>query len=688
MELVSQGVFRVANVVWRPGHGGFAFTVVCKATFALTPGVSPLAAEQEPVALGDVYAGEAGALTVASDLVPTKRRPEVLLTGHAYAPEGQPVRSLVARLAVGEIVMSLHLVGDRLFAKDGRLGEPAEFARMPLGWERAAGAMGTSNPVGRSLDSAARTDMFGRVAAPNLLPPGTVLTSRRDSIAPVGFGPISPLWAPRAALLPRHLAGWDPARWHERPLPADLDPGYFNVAPPDQQRTLPFGEEAILLEGLNPRFARLSTQLERVDLTATIDHGAGPRPLELRCDTLSIDTDREIAMLVWRADVLMDRIDGAARVVVSTRAVAPKPPFTARRRDVAAEEITVVGGGFQLSSTALPFSSAASPPLPSAIPPAVAVDHSAPGSIGATSAPVAAKRKTVTLTMAPVVAAPVLPFAPSLVDGTPRHEAAPAASASVLPFKPSPTSEAGDGPATQRGPTPPELTPLQATGLPFAAGPCAPSTTPARAVVFSWAQSAEPRFPVAPLPVERAEQAPPDEPRHLEPQPGVVAGDRASEAGELDAPAPAEERAKEITFEAYPPERCGVIAARLSCDEAAAADILRAEGLDGAQWQRVHAHWLDRIRDDAQRSKKKLLADYDAAHVGALEAQRGAISVRDYAQLAEAAERSVVATALAARGLPDKAWPHIHRVWIGRMVKDVQLSKQIRSEITALRATG
>ena len=78
MDLVSQCALRVANVVWRPGHGGFAFTVVCKATFELRPDVSPLAAEQEPVALVDVYADEGGGLAVASDLVPVKKRPEVL----------------------------------------------------------------------------------------------------------------------------------------------------------------------------------------------------------------------------------------------------------------------------------------------------------------------------------------------------------------------------------------------------------------------------------------------------------------------------------------------------------------------------------------------------------------------------------------------------------------------------------
>src|ERR1041384_4155947 len=101
MDLVSQCALRVTNMVWRPGHGGFAFTVVCKATFDLQAGVSPLAEAQDPVTVADVPGGEGGGLALASDLVPFKKRPEVLVSGHAHAPDGVPdgvpVTALTAR---------------------------------------------------------------------------------------------------------------------------------------------------------------------------------------------------------------------------------------------------------------------------------------------------------------------------------------------------------------------------------------------------------------------------------------------------------------------------------------------------------------------------------------------------------------------------------------------------------------
>lgn len=318
MELISQCAIRVAKLVWQPGHGGFAYTVVCKATFELMPELSPLAAAQEAVVEADVYTGsQQASLAQASELVPFKKRPEVILTGHAHAPDGRPVTSLVARLVVGEIDKAVQVDGDRQFDADGWIGDPEPFVRMPLVWERAAGGPGTLNPAGIALNADARVDALGQVAAPNLVPPGLFLTSRKKVVPPVGLGPISPRWALRAAHLHRHAARWDPDRWNQVPLPADVDVAYFNAAPPDQQRAEPFGEERIYLENLHPRFARLSTRLAPVSPAATVDQGSGPEPLRMRCDTLIVDADRGLAMLVWRAHVLLDHPDRPGRVLVT-----------------------------------------------------------------------------------------------------------------------------------------------------------------------------------------------------------------------------------------------------------------------------------------------------------------------------------------------------------------------------------
>ena len=327
MDVISQCRLSVAKRAWRSGQGGFALTVVCKATFELKPDLSPLAATQEPVTAADAYAHAGrGSLVLASDLAPFKQWPEVLVLGHAYAPDGQAAASLVARIVVGPVDKSVQVDGDRYFDEDGWISDPEPFTRMPLSWERAAGGHGTLNPAGVALGADAQPDASGRVPAPNLLPPGLFLTSRRKAVPPVGLGPIAPRWPSRASFLHRHAAEWDPDHWSDWPLPADVDAAYFNAAPSDQQRQEPFAEESIYLENLHPRHPKLTTRLAAVTPAAIVEQGGPPQPLRLRCDTLVIDTDRGLAVLVWRAHLMLDRPDAPGRIVITGPGVPEARP--------------------------------------------------------------------------------------------------------------------------------------------------------------------------------------------------------------------------------------------------------------------------------------------------------------------------------------------------------------------------
>jgi hypothetical protein len=365
MQLFSQAKIPVAKVIWRPGHGGFAFTVVCKATFELRPDLSPFAHTQEPVTEADEWT-DTGSLGRSTDLLPFKKRPEVLVVGDAFAPEGRPVNSLVTRLVVGEINKSIVVVGDRYASADGRVGESAPFARMPLVWERAAGGQNTDNPVGRPFGLAARNVSPEWTLAPNLYPPGFEVPRPGISVAPVAYAPISPLWPSRLGCLNQHAVGWDPLRWHERPLPNDIDFAYMNAAPVDQQRTAPFADEVLYLENLHPVFARLSTRLPVVTPLAMVDQGTGPEPLKLRCDTLVIDTNRGLAMLVWRGHVVMDRPDRPGHVVVT----GPDMPELTTPPPVISDEIDetaiIVPARHRPAAVALPFAKPTTAPFPNA----------------------------------------------------------------------------------------------------------------------------------------------------------------------------------------------------------------------------------------------------------------------------------------------------------------------------------
>src|SRR5262245_42457416 len=139
MDVVCRGPFRASSFVWQPRPGAFAQAVVCKATFVLMPGESPLHVEPLDVFSADAHCegDPRRSLLCASDLAPLKKRCEVLITGHAHAPEGRAVPSLVTRVAFQEVDKTIRVVGDTHLSLDGKFSEPVPFSSMPLRWERA-----------------------------------------------------------------------------------------------------------------------------------------------------------------------------------------------------------------------------------------------------------------------------------------------------------------------------------------------------------------------------------------------------------------------------------------------------------------------------------------------------------------------------------------------------------------------
>ncbi|HVK68790.1 MAG TPA: DUF2169 domain-containing protein, partial [Polyangium sp.] len=309
MQILSVGPLRTGSIVWQKRAGGFVLTVVCKATYWLQPGEAVLSNEQEALNEADDHWDDDPnrSLRAASDLVPLKPRPEVTLVGYAYAPGQQPVRSLVARLIVGEVDKAIEVFCDRSFLPDGSLQEGTRFTRMRLTWERAGGGPGTNNPVGVRADV---RDGYGRRALPNLQPLGMYVSTADDFVPPVCFAPIATSWPSRADLVGR------------APPPAGVglegpSEAFFNAAPSDQLLTALRDNERIVLENLHPEHTRLVTNLPGVRPAIFVDRGQGAAQRQkVRADALWIDTDRGIATLTWRVQIPLARPDEPGRVIV------------------------------------------------------------------------------------------------------------------------------------------------------------------------------------------------------------------------------------------------------------------------------------------------------------------------------------------------------------------------------------
>jgi hypothetical protein len=359
MDVVSTCPLRVASIMWQRAAEAWTLAVVCKATFRLEPDMCRLVAPQEAPANDDGYWDDngTGSLRLPSDLVPFKAHTDVLLVGPTFAPQGQSVRSLLARFTVGTVDKVIEVWCDRSFGRDGRLLEGPPFARMPLRYERAAGGPGTSNPVGMRFD--APPDATGAVPVPNLQPPGIGVLRSGHTFAPIAFGPIAPDWPERVEELGRHAAGWSHRTWNERPLHRDLA-AYFNTAPRDQLMDAIEPDELIVLENLHPEHPRLETRLPGVRPRARMsDCGRAGEEVRLTGDTLYIDTDRRLVTVVWRGRVPLLHAGEAGHVVVSMEGPATGdlgPGSEGRRRRAAETEF----GGREVGP-ALPFGPAKSP---------------------------------------------------------------------------------------------------------------------------------------------------------------------------------------------------------------------------------------------------------------------------------------------------------------------------------------
>jgi hypothetical protein len=301
LEVVPLCPFEAGALLWEPEPGHSSLTVLVKGTFALAPGELAVAPAQDPLAEERHLEDSAlASLHWPGDFAPVKRKVDVTLVGHAYAPGGRPVEELSAQLTVGDLVKAVRVTGDRLWTAALTPSAPQPFTRLPLRYERAA--LSADNPVGLDRNAPPHP---GQLAAPNL--------TRVVGVGTPCFGPISPQWRARRRVLDDTAMFWayGIARAPREsapplgPAPPRFDFAFFNAAPADQQIELLRVGAPIVLENLHPEHARLETRVPamRPQVFRLPPPGAGRARVEeiiLRCDSLWIDTDRRVVVLTWR----------------------------------------------------------------------------------------------------------------------------------------------------------------------------------------------------------------------------------------------------------------------------------------------------------------------------------------------------------------------------------------------------
>jgi hypothetical protein len=275
---------------------------VVKATFAL-PEAGPMTRiNPQPLRRSDDYLSGLPSLAGAAEMAPRVPQAGAVIVGNAYSRE--PTRKRAVRFTVvrGNTVLidkTLYVYGDRV-----KGGAPKRFTKMHLGYERALGGIEFSkNPIGVGLENDGRR--------PNVLHP-------HDPKGRVGgFGPIP-------ARFPRRRRKLGKLKLQEvengiAEYPDDFDWSYFQPAPRDQRIEALRGDEWLLLEGMHPTYARQRVRLPKARGLARVyqtkDVGA-PDTVELTCDSLHIEPDRERCSLLWRGEFPLASASAAQSIVL------------------------------------------------------------------------------------------------------------------------------------------------------------------------------------------------------------------------------------------------------------------------------------------------------------------------------------------------------------------------------------
>lgn len=237
-----------------------------------------------------------------------KNKAEVLLSGRAYAPKGQPVEQMEVGFSVGEnLEKAVTVCGnqDSIFTNEGWQRTRLEpFIDMELSWSNAYGGKEFSdNPAGKGFinpDQLLTSNVT--LAMPNLRTHINQFEDIESLYTPTCFGSIDV-----SAPIRLQRAGTYDQQWLDKyypGLPPDHDPSIFNIAQDDQWLDGKFnGGEAFKLYGVSATTPVINGNLPALRTRAFIQRTESPKKLEVietEADTLWFFPEEDIGVLVYR----------------------------------------------------------------------------------------------------------------------------------------------------------------------------------------------------------------------------------------------------------------------------------------------------------------------------------------------------------------------------------------------------
>lgn len=295
---------------------------VVKATFRIEDdGTLSISKDQLPLAVSDVFWDEPtkSSLKQAGEIGLAKSSTDILLSGHAYAPDGEAFSSEV-RLTVGALTKTVRVFGDRTWESGlfgMKISPPKPFRKIPLRYEYAFGGtylqpedeskveVEPRNLVGRGLLPKQNKASWKGVPLPNLEDPQQLIASPKDRPTPVCFAPICPHWEPRKSYAGTYDEAWTKKRAPY--LPKDFDSRFLQVAASDLiTPTYLQGGEPVEIVGATPGAPlRFKLPAQVVEMAFHFDGQVCTPPLNL--DTVCFEPDEKRFSMIWRACLVVDK---------------------------------------------------------------------------------------------------------------------------------------------------------------------------------------------------------------------------------------------------------------------------------------------------------------------------------------------------------------------------------------------
>lgn len=289
--------------------------VMVKASFDISADLT-LAEEQSPPVATDVYWTEPGKSSIkyASDYHIGKPSTDIIMLGHACAPDKKTATQLDVSLSVGQVAKTVRVFGDRRW-RHGRMTPTATFTTIPLVYEKAYGGIHITkdkvvesdlrNPVGRGFAGSRNDEDMDDVPLPNLEDPANLITTPTDQPAPACFGACAPNWQPRVNYAGTYDEQWQTSRAPY--LPQDFDRRFLNVAHPDL--VCPDylqGGEQIRITHMHPR-GELKFEVPRVQLLTRVKLAGKELMPVSYLESLILEPNQLRMSLVWRAAIQCDK---------------------------------------------------------------------------------------------------------------------------------------------------------------------------------------------------------------------------------------------------------------------------------------------------------------------------------------------------------------------------------------------